>query len=128
MPLRPTCEKNTWRVIRERLNRIEIVTADLKVWLAGRQENSIDRVSLSNICELMNLAETARTFEQVARAARPGARICFRNLMIPREVPENLRAKIQLQESESRQLLEQDRSFAYSRVHAYQVTSDIVRQ
>jgi S-adenosylmethionine-diacylglycerol 3-amino-3-carboxypropyl transferase len=112
--------KEPLAVIRERLNRIEIVTADLKVWLTGRQENSVDRASLSNICELMNPAETARTFEQVARTARPGARICFRNLMIPREVPENLRAKIQLLESESRQLLERDRSFAYSRVHAYQ--------
>jgi S-adenosylmethionine-diacylglycerol 3-amino-3-carboxypropyl transferase len=107
-------------VIKQGLNRIAIVTADLKVWLAGRPENSLDRASLSNICELMNPAETARTFEQVARTVRPGARICFRNLMIPREVPENLRAKIQLLESESRQLLEQDRSFAYSRVHAYQ--------
>jgi S-adenosylmethionine-diacylglycerol 3-amino-3-carboxypropyl transferase len=106
-------------IIKERLNRIEIVTADLKVWLAGRAENSFDRVSLSNICELMNLAETERTFSQVARTVRPGARICFRNLMIPREVPPSLRANIQLLESESRQLLEQDRSFAYSRVHAY---------
>jgi S-adenosylmethionine-diacylglycerol 3-amino-3-carboxypropyl transferase len=108
-------------VIRERLNRIEIVTADLKIWLAGRPDNSIDAASLSNICELMSLAETARTFEQVARTARLGARICFRNLMIPREVPANLRAKIQLLESDSRRLLEQDRSFVYSRVHAYLV-------
>jgi S-adenosylmethionine-diacylglycerol 3-amino-3-carboxypropyl transferase len=106
-------------VIKERLNRIEIVTADLKVWLAGRGEDSFDRVSLSNICELMNLADTARTFGQVARTVRSGARICFRNLMIPREVPQSLRANIQLLESESRQLLEHDRSFAYSRVHAY---------
>ncbi len=67
----------------------------------------------------MNLAETARTFEQVARIVRPGARICFRNLMIPREVPQSLSAKIQLLEAESRELLTQDRSFAYSRVHAY---------
>lgn len=108
-------------VIKQRLDRIEIVAADLKVWLAGREENSIDRVSLSNICELMNPAETARTFDQVARTSRAGARICFRNLMIPREVPDGLRATIQLLESESRQLLEKDRSFAYSRVHAYLV-------
>ena len=67
----------------------------------------------------MNLADTARTFEQVARTAQPGARVCFRNLMIPREVPDALKARIQLQEDTSRLLLAQDRSFAYSRVHAY---------
>lgn len=106
-------------VIKERLNRIHIITADLKVWLAAHEDDSFDKVSLSNICELMNLAETERTFMQVARTVRPGSRICFRNLMIPREVPASLRAKIQLLESESRQLKEQDRSFAYSRVDAY---------
>ncbi len=108
-------------IIRERLDRIEIVTADVKIWLAGRPEISIDGFSLSNICELMSPAETARTFEQVARTARPRARICFRNLMIPREVPETLRAKIQLLEDASRRLLDHDRSFVYSRVHAYVV-------
>ncbi len=105
--------------IRERLDRIEIVTGDLKIWLAGRAKASVDAFSLSNICELMSHGETARTFEQVARTARPRARICFRNLMILRALPESLRAKIQLQEEMSRQLLEQDRSFVYSRVQAY---------
>ena len=114
-------QKESFPIIRQRLNRIEIITGDLKVWLAGRPANSIDRVSLSNICELMNTGETARTFEQVARTARPGARICFRNLMIPREVPQNLRETIQLLEPESRELLQRDRSFVYSRVQAYVV-------
>ena len=108
-------------VIRERLDRIELVTADVKLWLAGRRDASIDGFSLSNVCELMSPEETVRTFEQVARTARPGARICFRNLMIPREVPETLRAKIQLREDASQHLLEQDRSFVYSRVQAYVV-------
>ena len=92
-----------------------------KVWLAGRPEVSINAFSLSNICELMNIEDTARTFEQVARTAQPHARICFRNLIIPREVPEPLKPKIQLREDTSRLLLAQDRSFAYSRVQAYVV-------
>jgi len=71
----------------------------------------------------MSLEETALTFEQVAHTARPGARICFRNLMIPREVPPALQGQIQLREESSRQLLEQDRSFVYSRVQAYVVVS-----
>lgn len=108
-------------VVRERLDRIEIIAADLKVWLAKRPEASIDAFSLSNICELMSPEETVRTFERVARTARPGARICFRNLMIRREIPETLRATIQLREDLSRCLTEQDRSFAYSRVQAYLV-------
>ncbi len=113
--------RETLSIVRERLDRIEVVTAAVKVWLAGRPESSIDAFSLSNICELMSLDDTARTFEQVARTAKPLARICFRNLMIPREVPESLKSKIQLREDTSRLLLARDRSFAYSRVQAYVV-------
>ncbi len=117
--------KENLPMIRERLDRIEIVTADLKIWLATRPEASMQAFSLSNICELMNLADTARTFEQVARTAQPGARVCFRNLMIPREVPEPLKSKIQLPPDTSRLLLAQDRSFAYSRVHSYVVAGPV---
>jgi S-adenosylmethionine-diacylglycerol 3-amino-3-carboxypropyl transferase len=113
--------KENLPMIRERLDRVEIITADLKIWLSARPEASLQAFSLSNICELMNLGDTARTFEQVARTAQPGARVCFRNLMIPREVPEALKSKIRLQEDTSRLLLARDRSFAYSRVRAYVV-------
>lgn len=105
-------------IIRERLDRIEIITADAKMWLAGRRHPaSIDAFSLSNICELMNSEDTAFTFEQVARTARSGARVCFRNLMVPRDVPAALVSRIRLRES----LLQRDRSFVYSRVNAYDV-------
>jgi hypothetical protein len=50
-----------------------------------------------------------------------GARICFRNLIVPRGVPESLSHQIELQEELSRELLAQDRSFVYSRVQAYVV-------
>lgn len=104
-------------IIRERLDRIEVITADAKMWLAGHPPASIDAFSLSNICELMNGEDTAFTFEEVARAARPGARLCFRNLMVPRDVPAALASRIRLRES----LLQRDRSFVYSRVNAYDV-------
>jgi S-adenosylmethionine-diacylglycerol 3-amino-3-carboxypropyl transferase len=110
-------------VIRNRLDRIKIITADAKRWLTDRPATSIDAFSLSNICELMSTEETELTFEQVARTAKPGARLCFRNLMVPREVPSSLASKIRLREECSRQLLKEDRSFVYSRVQAYVVAA-----
>src|SRR5260370_4697639 len=110
-------------VIRSRLDRIQIVTADAKRWLTDRPATSIDAFSLSNICELMSTEETELTFEQVARTAKPGARLCFRNLMVPREVQRSLASKIRLREECSRQLLKEDRSFVYSRVQAYVVAA-----
>jgi S-adenosylmethionine-diacylglycerol 3-amino-3-carboxypropyl transferase len=108
-------------IVRERLDRIEIITADAKEWLAARPPRSIDAFSLSNISELMNAADTAVTFREVARTATPGARICFRNLMVPRDVPPDLQQTIRLDEETSRRMLRNDRSFVYSRVNAYVV-------
>jgi S-adenosylmethionine-diacylglycerol 3-amino-3-carboxypropyl transferase len=108
-------------VVRERLDRIEIVTSPAQVFLGQQPDDSIDCFSLSNICELMSPDETARLFAQVARSARPGARICFRNLIVPRGVPESLQREIELQEELSRDLIARDRSFVYSRVQAFVV-------
>ena len=108
-------------LVKERLDRLEIVTADAQSWLGRQPSASIDAFSLSNICELMSPQEAVRLFTEVARTARPGARICFRNLIVPRAAPESLQSKIQLQEGLSAELLALDRSFVYSRVQAYVV-------
>src|ERR1017187_8611717 len=108
-------------IVRQRLDRIEIVTSDAQSWLGRQPNSSIDAFSLSNICELMSPDETARLFAEVARSARPGARICFRNLIVPRGVPESLQREIELQEELSRDLIARDRSFVYSRVQAFVV-------
>ena len=105
-------------IVKQRLERIEIVTSDSQGWLGRQSSASIDAFALSNLCELMSLEETGRLFAEVARTARPNARICFRNLIVPREVPESLTSWIELQQELSCDLIGQDRSFVYSRVQA----------
>ena len=113
--------KQNLAIVRERLDRIEVITCDAQGWFGKQADSSIDAFSLSNICELMSPDEAGRLFTEVARTARAGARICFRNLIVPRGVPEELSAKIEFQEELSRELLAHDRSFVYSRVNAYVV-------
>ena len=107
--------------IRSRLSRIRVMTADAKKWLAAQPDSSIDAFALSNICELMDQADTRLTFQEVLRTAKPGARVCFRNLIIPREVPEDLRTFIRKDEALSQRMKDADRSFVYSKVAAYEV-------
>jgi S-adenosylmethionine-diacylglycerol 3-amino-3-carboxypropyl transferase len=116
--------KENLPLVKQRLERIEIVTAPAQEWLASQPDGSLDCFSLSNICELMSVEETGRLFSEVARSAHPGARICFRNLIVPRSVPQSLQSKLELQEELSRELLAQDRSFVYSRVQAYVVREE----
>lgn len=110
-----------YETIRQRLDDITVVTADVKQWLAAQASESIDCFSLSNICEVMSLGDTAKTFAEVVRVARQGGRICFRNLIIPRTVPEHLQMQIVRDASLSERLLRHDRSFIYARVDALRV-------
>lgn len=110
-----------YEMIQQRLHTVQLVTQDSKLWLASMPADSIDCFSLSNICELMSLEDTGRLFREVLRTAKPGARICFRNLMISREIPSMLAPYIIKEVVLSKELLASDRSFAYSKVAAYRV-------
>jgi S-adenosylmethionine-diacylglycerol 3-amino-3-carboxypropyl transferase len=116
--------KQNLPLVKERLGRIEIVTEPAQNWLSRQPADSIQCFSLSNICELMSLDETSRLFGEVSRSGVDGGRICFRNLIVPRAVPEHLREQLQLQEELSRELLARDRSFVYSRVQAFIIRKD----
>lgn len=108
-------------VIRDRLDRVAIATADAKVWLESQPAGSINRFALSNICELMDRRDTDRTFEAVRHAAADGSTACFRNLMIPRTVPEHLSHAIVRDVELSAEILRNDRSFVYGRVDALRI-------
>jgi S-adenosylmethionine-diacylglycerol 3-amino-3-carboxypropyl transferase len=113
-------EKN-FETIKSRLDRLRIITMDAKKWLADMPSDSLNCFCLSNICELMNLDDTLKLFKEVIRTALPEARICFRNLVIPREVPEQLNDSIIKDIELSNKIFNIDRSFVYSKVAAYKV-------
>lgn len=111
-------KEENFSLLQDRSDRISSFTGSAVAFLQQMPENSIDCFSLSNICELMSKDETERLFNEVARTATPGARICFRNLIVPREPNNRL---IQKDETLSKELLYTDRSFIYSKVAAYEV-------
>ena len=69
----------------------------------------------------MSEEETFRLFTAVARTAKRNARMIFRNLMIPREVPDPMKGIIAKDVELSRQIYENDRSFVYGKVAAYKI-------
>ena len=107
--------------IKKNIDKIFPVSADSKYWLEQQKDNMFDAFALSNICELMNDKDTHKLFCEVIRTAKPGARIIFRNLMIPREVPEDLRGVIVKDDILSKEIQQSDRSFVYGKVAAYNV-------
>lgn len=118
----PECYKEeNFELIKSRLDRIKLFTQDAQQWFNQMKDESINCFALSNISELMSIDETEVLFKAVLRTASPKARVIFRNLMIPREVPEYLQKHIVLKKELSKELLENDRSFVYSKVNAYEI-------
>lgn len=114
-------KRENYEIIKSRINRIKIHTSEAQSWLDNMEDESIDCFALSNICELMSEDETERLFKAVKRTAKPEARVIFRNLMIPREVPENLSEFIVKDNALSKHIFDNDRSFVYGKVAAYTV-------
>ncbi len=111
--------QENYEIIKTRVDRIKIITGEAQQWIDTMPDKTIDCFALSNICELMSEQETHSLFTAVDRTAKDGARIIFRNLMIPREVPGELQASIKKDQPLSKKLYENDRSFVYGKVAAY---------
>ncbi len=114
-------KRENFELIKSRVDRIKIITAEAQGWLDSMPAESINCFALSNICELMSEKDTHRLFSAVAETARKNAKIIFRNLMIPREVPEDLRTVIIKDEALSKEIQFNDRSFVYGKVAAYTI-------
>lgn len=111
--------RENFEVIKVRIDRIKIITEEAQNWIDSMPNESIDCFALSNICELMSENETNRLFSSVYRTSKNQARVSFRNLMIPRDVPDSLKLKIVKNEPLSKFIYDNDRSFVYGKVAAY---------
>ncbi len=114
-------KKENYAIIKSRIGRIKFSTAEAQEWLDTMPDESINCFALSNICELMSEKDTSRLFTSVSRTGSKWARVIFRNLMIPREVPDDLKSVIIKDEILSKNIQFNDRSFVYGKVAAYNV-------
>jgi S-adenosylmethionine-diacylglycerol 3-amino-3-carboxypropyl transferase len=102
---------------------LTLVDGAMTAYLRTLPDRSIDGVALSNICEWLPAEEIDALFMEIARVARPGARVCFRNFVGWTEVPHRWRDTIVEDRPAGERLIARDRSvvqrrFAYCRVAA----------
>ena len=94
--------------------RVRIVTQELEGFLSHAGSNTIDKFALSNVFEWMDETMYHRLLLEICRVASPGARICYRNLLVRRERPNSLASHLRSHSDEAARLLWYDRSFVYS--------------
>ena len=90
-------------------------------------EASFDRYALLDAQDWMNDADLTALWTEIARTARPGARVIFRTAaeerLLPGRVPDELLGRWTYEEERSRELSWRDRSSIYGAFHLYALKS-----
>jgi S-adenosylmethionine-diacylglycerol 3-amino-3-carboxypropyl transferase len=112
----PYLERTRREYLRSRLDSLELVDGGYAEYLATCDDGSVDAFALSNICEWLDAKGVDEVFAQVARVARPGARVCFRNFVGHTAIPERFRATVVEDVDRGRAEIRRDRSCLQSRI------------
>lgn len=103
-----------FEAIRENLDRLEWQRASLEDFLAGAGRQSIDRFNLSDIFEYMSSKQFVNVLQQIAQAGRPGGRLAYWNMLVPRSRPAELARRLSPLSELAQQLQRRDKACFYS--------------
>jgi S-adenosylmethionine-diacylglycerol 3-amino-3-carboxypropyl transferase len=103
-----------FETIRANLDRLEWRCQSLEDFLAEAGPRSVDRFNLSDIFEYMAPEGYARLLERLADTGRPGGRLAYWNMLVPRSCPESLADRLKPLSELAARLHQQDKAFFYS--------------
>jgi S-adenosylmethionine-diacylglycerol 3-amino-3-carboxypropyl transferase len=99
--------------IRANLDRLEWRHESLEAYLDGAEARSIDRFNLSDVFEYVSQDTCSHLLSQIASIGRPGARLAYWNLLVPRSRPEHLKGRVEPLEHLALRLHARDKAFFY---------------
>jgi len=106
-------KKDNYESIRNRVNRIEMVTSGCMDYFKTLPPGTISEFNFTNIFEWMSLEEYALLLKETIRAAKDGAIVTYRNHLVTRSRPESLANQLIPDTKLSAALHERDLSFIY---------------
>jgi S-adenosylmethionine-diacylglycerol 3-amino-3-carboxypropyl transferase len=101
---------------------VEVVTDSLEAYLSSTAVRAFDGAALSDVFEYMSDEQAEQLFGRLGDALRPGGRIAFWNLFVPR-CPAPGQRWLQLLPALSHHLWRCDRSWFYRAFHVAEVLS-----
>ncbi|MGB7372208.1 DUF3419 family protein [Erythrobacter sp.] len=123
-PLPPYLKRANWEAMRARIDRIDVVRANMVEWIGAREASSLDRFVLLDAQDWMNDAQLNGLWSRITAAARPGARVLFRTAaepsLLPGRLDDAILSKWRYLEEQSADLTARDRSSIYGGVHLYE--------
>lgn len=101
--------------IRHNLHRLEWHPSTVEDWLARPDAPDADAFNLSDIFEYMSPDNTENILRAILARARPGARLAYWNMLVPRSRPASLAARLRPLDEEAAALHARDQAWFYSR-------------
>jgi len=114
------CPKH-FEVLKDRIDRVHIVHEELETFLKNVPAGSFNKGNFSDIFEYMSAELVDKVFFVLAGQFRPGGRIAYWNLLVPRTRPEKLAARLRPLRKLSLDLWKRDRSWFYRDFHIDEV-------
>jgi S-adenosylmethionine-diacylglycerol 3-amino-3-carboxypropyl transferase len=102
-------------LMREAADRVALIDATFTDYLRTLGDQTLAGLSLSNICEWLDRDGIDALFAEIARTARPGAIVCFRNFVGWTEVPNRWRPVIVEDRLRGERLFARDRALVNRR-------------
>lgn len=122
-PLPPYLQRENFQVLRERINDIAVVHASFTEHLAGLPPASMDAYVLLDAQDWMTDEQLTALWSEIARTARPGARVIFRtageDTILPGRIPEEILSRFDYDVQTCRDWTAKDRSSIYGGFHRY---------
>ena len=109
--------------IRAHLDRLEWHRGALEDFLARPGAPAVDGYNLSDIFEYMSEPNSQRLLEALIAAGRPGCRLAYWNMLVPRRRPERLATRLRPLDDLAARLHRADKAFFYSRFVVEEVGS-----
>lgn len=105
-------EPGRFGALRAGMARLEIVAGAVDA--IARERGPFDGYNLSDVFEYVNAPLAGRMYEELIRSARPGARLAYWNMLVPRRRPEKLADRVRSLDAIAGALHARDRAFFYS--------------
>lgn len=117
----PYLKKESFSILKERIDRIEIKTISIKTILNDLPDNSITKFNFSNSFDWFDEKDYTNIFSEIVRVGVNNGRIFFLSNRIDRVIPKNIKGLYSEKEF-ANQLLKKDRTILYSNFQVGKIT------
>jgi S-adenosylmethionine-diacylglycerol 3-amino-3-carboxypropyl transferase len=109
----PYLRPSYFEKLKENIGRLQLVCSSLDDYLEACPPESVSKFNYSDIFEYMANREVEATLQKTAAISRPGSRMAFWTLFVPREIPPALAGQVQDSSPQYNKLFLQARTFFY---------------